>query len=91
MKVKELKEILSNYPEDMEIWVSDRGYCEGGERLVKVEKVKAVDVGLDGDDVDDEYIYVEKDTNISSYLVKGYLLSEDGETLSKEILYLNDN
>lgn len=90
MKVKELIDILNGYPEDMEIWVSDRGYCEGGERLEKVEKVSAYNVSLDGDEIDDEYIYVEKDTNISEYLVKGYLLSEDGNVLYKEILYLND-
>jgi hypothetical protein len=53
--------------------------------------VKAVDAGLDGDQVGDEYIYVEDDTNISEYLVKGYFLSEDGETLSKEIIYLNNS
>lgn len=91
MNVKELIEELQKYPDDMEIWISDKGYSEGGERLTKIEKVIAVDAGLDGDDIDDEYIYIEEDTNISSYLVKGYILSEDGETLSKEILYLNDN
>lgn len=91
MNAKELIEELQKYPDDMEIWISDKGCSEGGERLTKIEKVIAVDAGLDGDDIDDEYIYVEEDTNISSYLVKGYILSEDGETLSKEILYLNDN
>jgi hypothetical protein len=90
MKNKELQELLKQFPDDMEVWVSDRGYVEGGERLVKVEKVMACDAALDGDDVDDEYIYVEKDTNISSYLVKGYILSEDGKVLSKEIIYLNE-
>ena len=90
MKVKELIEKLSQYPEDMEIWVSDRGYCEGGERLQKVEKVSAYDAALDGDEIDNEYIYVEDDTNISEYLIKNYLLSEDGKVLYKEILYLND-
>lgn len=90
MKVKELIEKLSQYPEDMEIWVSDRGYCEGGERLQKVEKVSAYEAALDGDEIDDEYIHVEEDTNISEYLVKGYLLSESGDVLYKEIVYLND-
>jgi hypothetical protein len=90
MKVKELIEILKNYPEDMEVWVSDRGYCEGGERLTKVEKVSSHDAGLDGDEVGDEYIYVEDDINISEYLIKGYILSEDGDVLYKEIIYLND-
>jgi len=91
MTVKELIKILEQYPPDMGIWVSDRGYCEGGERLVKVEKILADDAGLDGDDIDDEYLYVEDDTNISKYLKKGYILSEDGEVLSKEIIYLNNN
>ena len=67
MKVKELIDILSQYPEDMEVWVSDKGYSEGGERLSKVEKVLAVDAGLDGDEVDDEYIYIEVKTNIFEY------------------------
>lgn len=89
MNVKELKEILNQYPDDMEIWVSDKGYVEGGERLTKVQKVLASDAGLDGDDVSDEYILVEDDTNILEYLAKGYILEEEGEYLSKEILYLN--
>jgi len=90
MKVKELIKKLSQYPEDMEVWVSDRGYCEGGERLSKIEKVSAYEASLDGDDIDDEYIYVEDNTNISEYLTKGYLLSENGKVLYKEIVYLND-
>lgn len=90
MKVKELIEKLGQYPEDMEVWVSDRGYCEGGERLQKVEKVSAYEASLDGDEIDDEYIYVNEKTNISEYLVKGYLFSEDGKVLYKEIVYLND-
>lgn len=90
MNVKELKDILNQYPDDMEIWVSDRGYCEGGERLVKVEKVSAYEAGLDGDEILDEYIYTDADTNLDEYKLKGYLISEDEEVLSKEILYLND-
>jgi hypothetical protein len=91
MNVKELKEILEQYPEDMQIWVSDRGYCEGGEKLVKVERTSAYSASLDGDEIDDEYFFVEEDTNISEFLSKGYSLSEDGEVLYKDILYLNDN
>jgi len=90
MKVRQLIKKLKQYPEDMEVWVSDRGYCEGGERLQKVEKVSAYDADLDGDDIDDEYIYVEDDTDISAYLAKGYLLSEDRKVLYKEIVYLNN-
>ena len=90
MKVRQLIKKLKQYPEDMEVWVSDRGYCEGGERLQKVEKVSAYDADLDGDDIDDEYIYVEDDIDISAYLAKGYLLSEDRKVLYKEIVYLNN-
>ena len=90
MKVRQLIKKLKQYPEDMEVWVSDRGYCEGGERLQKVEKVSAYEAALDGDEIADEYIYVEDDTDISAYLAKGYLLSEDREVLYKEIVYLNN-
>lgn len=91
MKVKELIEILQKYPQDMEVWVSDRGASEGGEKLITIEKVAAHDAGLDGDEVDDEYIYIDDDTNIQEYLDKGYLLSEDEDVLYKEIIYLNDH
>lgn len=74
----------------MEIWVSDNGYCEGGERLTKIKKVLAVDAGLDGDEVDDEYVYIDDDIDVLSYLERGYSLSKDGDALSKEILYLNN-
>ena len=92
MKVKELINILSQYPEDMEVWVSDRGYCEGGEKLTTVEKVVAYDASLDGDEINDEYIYVEgEDIDIQEHLAKGYVLTDDGSVLSKYIIYLNDN
>jgi hypothetical protein len=92
MKVKELINILSQYPEDMEIWVSDRGYCEGGEKLTTVEKLLAYDASLDGDEINDEYIYVEgEDIDIQEHLDKGYVLTDDGSVLSKYIIYLNDN
>lgn len=90
MKVKELIEKLKEYPEDMEVWVSDRGYCEGGIRLEKVEKVSSYEADLDGDDIMDEYTYVNDDTDVEDYISQGYLLSENGEVLSKEIIYLND-
>ena len=90
MKVKELIEKLKEYPEDMEIWVSDRGYCEGGIRLEKIEKISAYEADLDGDDIMDEYTYVDDDTDVEDYISQGYLLSENGEVLSKEIIYLND-
>lgn len=90
MKIKELKKILDKYPEDMEIWVSDNGYCEGGEKLVKVQKISAYEAGLDGDEINEEYIYIDEDTDVDKYLKKGYFLSKDKEILYKEILYLND-
>ena len=92
MNVKELINILSQYPENMEVWVSDRGYCEGGEKLTKVEKLLAYDAGLDGDSIDDEYIYIEgEDINIQEHQAKGYVLTDGGSVLSKHIIYLNDN
>jgi hypothetical protein len=76
------------YPEDMEIWISDNGYCEGAERLTKIKKLSAYDAGLDGDSVNDEYLYIEdmdiKD--ISKYLQKGYLLNKKSNVLYKEII-----
>jgi hypothetical protein len=92
MKVKELINILSQYPEDMEVWVSDKGYSEGGEKLTKIEKLLAYDAGLDGDEINDEYIYVEgEDINIQEHQAKGYVLTDGGSVLSKHIIYLNDN
>ena len=92
MNVKELINILSQYPEDMEVWVSDKGYGEGGEKLTKVEKLLAYDAGLDGDSIDDEYIYIEgEDINIQEHQAKGYILTDGGSVLSKHIIYLNDN
>ena len=90
MNKKQLIELLKPFPDDMEIWVSDKGYLEGGERLTKIEKISSYEAGLDGDDIDDEYFYVENVNDIQAYLDKGYLLSDDGEVLFKEIIYLND-
>lgn len=90
MNVKELKHLLEQYPNDMEIWVSDRGGLEGGTRLVKLEKVLAYNADLDGDEINDEYFYIEENTNIDECLSKGYILTGDNEVLSKEILYLNN-
>lgn len=90
MNVEQLIDILNKFPPDMEIWVSDDGNSEGGVKLTKVEKIGAYDAGLDGDDIDDEYIYVEEDTDINKYLSKGYILSKDGRVLYKEIIYLNN-
>jgi hypothetical protein len=85
MNIRELKEILNQHPDDMEIWVSDRGRCEGGERLVTVKKMPAYNAALDGDEILDEYIYVDDGIDIEEYEANGYLILEDGEILSKEI------
>lgn len=89
MKNIELRKLLEQFPDDMEVWVSDNGYCEGGEKLEKVEKVLAYSAGLDGDEVGSEYLYIEDETNVEEYLNKGYQrIGED--VLTKEIIYLND-
>lgn len=91
MKVKELIAQLSTLPEDAEVWVSDRGYCEGAEPLTSVKLADAHLAGLDGDSVDDEYLYVEEDTDLGKYLAEGYLMSTDGSVLYKKIALLHDN
>ena len=89
MKNIELRKLLEEFPDDMEVWVSDNGYCEGGERLQKVQKVLAYSAGLDGDEVDDEWVYIEEDTKVKELLEGGYQkVGED--VLSKEIIYLNN-
>lgn len=89
MKVKELIEKLKEFPEDMAVWVSDNGNCEGGIRLRSVEKVLAIDAGLDGDEVDDEYSRIDDYCNESIFSGPEYT-KKDGYA-SKEIVYLNDN
>lgn len=59
MNKKQLIELLEQYPDDIEIWIDDAGYIEGGKRLEEIEKLYAWDANLDGDDVSDEWIYVE--------------------------------
>lgn len=93
--VGELREFLSQFPDNMKVWVSDRGNSEGGEILEKVEKVLAYKACLDGDSVDDEYIYIDSVDDIPNgktvedYVANGYHKIDD-EVLSKEIIYLND-
>ena len=73
----------------MEIWVSDRGYCEGGTRLKSVEKELAYYADLDGDDINDEYLYMDdEEVDINLYQEKGYELCANKEVLSKEILII---
>lgn len=98
MNVGELKEILANYPDDMDIWVSDQGMLEGATKLVSVKKLPAYIAGLDLDDLDDEFIYatdIPEDALIE-YKAKGYTplhsVSEKfpDVILSKMILLLHD-
>jgi hypothetical protein len=92
MTAGELINILYQYPEDMQIWVSDRGYSEGGKSLTKVEKVSPYDSILDVDDINYNFHYTEDMTELTilNYLEQGYLISKDGQVLYKEIIYLNN-
>lgn len=98
MNVGDLKKILNQFPDDMDIWVSDFGLGEGGSRINKVESVLAYNASLDGDEVDDEYIYeedlIENGEDPEEFLSKGYTrLSESsfnlGPVLSKTILFIS--
>jgi hypothetical protein len=60
MIVADLIKELQKYPQDLGIWVSDDNMGEGALPLLKVRKVLAVEAGLDGDEVDDEYDYPEE-------------------------------
>lgn len=91
MNKRELIKLLEKFPDDMEIWVSDRGCCEGAIPLQKVEKVSAYDTPLDGDLVEDEYYYIMNLKNqIEEFLKKGYILSKDKIVVTKEIILLNN-
>lgn len=59
MKVYELIDLLNTFPSYLDVWVSDGGYAEGGTLLKSVEKISAWDAGIDGDDVDDEWVHDE--------------------------------
>lgn len=59
MKVKELIEYLQEFDPDLDVWVSDAGYCEGATPCIEPEKILAIDAGLDGDEVDGEYFYYD--------------------------------
>ena len=56
MKVYELIDLLQTFPSYLDVWVSDAGYAEGGMPLKSVEKISAWDAGLDGDEVNDEWM-----------------------------------
>jgi len=93
MNKKQLIELLEQYPDDIEIWIDDAGYIEGGKRLESIEKLYAWDANLDGDTIDDEWIYADENlTGKSKILLESqfdkYHLIENGEVYSKEILLI---
>lgn len=93
MNIKELIQKLQMYPEETEIWISDRGYVEGGEKLSKISYGLAGDFPLDGDDIDDEYFYIDdmKESEVKEKLNNGYFkLKDNPDMISKKIIYLND-
>jgi hypothetical protein len=89
MTVKKLIEELKKYPEDLKIWVSDKGYCEGATPFKEFKVEQAYEAALDGDEVDDEYTYIddESEEEINRYInEKGYKRFKN--VLSKEILMI---
>jgi hypothetical protein len=89
MTVKQLIKKLQKYPEDLKVWVSDNGYCEGATPFKEFKVEQAYKVGLDGDEVDDEYTYIDDETEeeINKYMKeKNY--QRFGNVLSKKILMI---
>lgn len=92
MNVKQLKEILNQYNDDMELWVSDNDLGEGAKPLESIKKELAFKASLDGDLIDNEYYYVEyeNESEIKKLIKEGYLFCDNNKILSKEILIIND-
>jgi hypothetical protein len=92
MTVKELIEKLQKYPENLKIWVSDGGYLEGAIPFKEFKVEQAHEAGLDGDEVDDEYMYAEElnEDEFYAYEQEGYkhFPDEKFSVLSKEILMI---
>lgn len=88
MTCKELIALLQQFPEDMPVWVSDKGMLEGALPRVHATQLPAYDAGLDGDLVDDEYVWVDEDTDVAYLLSKGYRSHESGEVLSRDIVLI---
>ena len=86
MTVADLIQMLEVLPQDLTVWVSDGGYCEGAARLTEVQFVNAWDSGLDGDEVNDEYIYNEGQ-DADTMIEEGYTLVEN-EIWTKPIVLL---
>lgn len=90
MKVKELINQLSFLDPELEVFVNDNGHGEGASRLNELTVIPAIDAEIDGDEIDDEYYYTE-DMSEDRYVKlrkSGYLLSEDGEMLYKNVLVI---
>lgn len=84
MTVQQLIEHLQQFPPDLEVWVSDGGYCEGATKCIAPEKKIAWEAGLDGDEVGDEWVY----DKMSSYWESQGYTEVEHELLSKEIVLL---
>lgn len=92
MTVKELIEELQKYPEDLNVWVSDGDYCEGATPFKEFKVEQAYEAQLDGDEVNDEYMYANdlNEDEFYTYEQKGYKLfpNEQFPVMSKEILMI---
>ncbi len=84
MTVKELIEHLSKFPQDLKVWVSDGGYCEGAANCIEPVELVAWEAGLDGDEVDDEWVNDEQSAYWES---QGYIEVEHN-LLSKNIVLI---
>lgn len=95
MIVKELIKELQKYPEYLKVWVSDGGYVEGATPFKEFKVEQAYEAALNGDEVDDEYMYADDLTEdeFYAYEQKGYKLFPDGQfpCFSKEILMIYGN
>lgn len=59
MNVKELKEILSKYPDDMEIWTPSYSAADGVMRVTKIDTINAYDALIEYGEEDEEYLEKE--------------------------------
>lgn len=84
MTVGQLIEHLSKFPLDLNVWVSDAGYCEGANPCAEPVEIIAWEAGLDGDMVEDEWIYDKMDFYWKN---QGYEEVEN-EILSKKIVLI---
>ncbi len=85
MNKKQLIEALEPFPDDMEIWVNDNGYCEGGLPLKGIVPMLAYLASLDGDEITDEYFFMNDEPTTQLDLDK-YKYIDNPPVLSKTIL-----